>query len=86
MQIKNWDGKSIYQLRDLVREMRTNDDTRVDMTALPHADQIPDLLQPYTSYPIWACDINGNCLVGDDADSIEHAEEILDYLDLNKKN
>ena len=72
-----WTGVNIY---DLIRVMDGLSD--LDMDSLPHEDQIPTVLLPHTDYPIWACDTNNLCLVGESADEIEHADDIIEYLGL----
>ena len=48
-----------------------------ELTSLPTSDR--HNITKYASYPIWACDDEGYCLVGESADEIEHINEIIDY-------
>ncbi|WP_394155693.1 hypothetical protein [Loktanella salsilacus] len=80
--VKKWDMRSIYELLDLIVELSSSEDEHgykidveayVDMTSLPTAD-IPDDID--TSYPVWAVDLDGYALVGDQANEIETIEHI----------
>ncbi len=72
------------ELADLKARYDTNDPTEfnewaywadMNMANLPTAD-IPD--DADTSYPIWAMDNDGYCLVGEDADGIEYIDDIIE--------
>lgn len=68
--INAWDRKSVYELRDMLRDLNSltdDSDAYIDMTSLPTA-AIPDDVD--TSYPVWAIDYSGHMLVGDAADDI----------------
>ena len=80
--IKGWNKVDVKQLRNLVIELYALRDeygepldtqNYLDMASLPSAE-IPDDID--TSYPIWAMDESGSCLVGDGADQIEHLFDI----------
>lgn len=80
--IKVWNKVDVKQLRNLVTELYALRDEYgepldtqhyLDMSSLPSAE-IPDDVD--TSYPVWAMDEGGNCLVGDGADQIEHLIDI----------
>jgi len=80
--IKAWNKVDVKQLRNLVTELYALRDeygepldtqNYLDMSSLPSAE-IPDDVD--TSYPVWAMDEGGNCLVGDGADQIEHLIDI----------
>ena len=80
--IKGWNKVDVKQLRNLVTELYALRDEHgepldtqhyLDMASLPSAE-IPDDVD--TSYPVWAMDEGGNCLVGDGADQIEHLIDI----------
>ena len=80
--IKSWNKVDVKQLRNLVTELYALRDEYgepldtqhyLDMSSLPSAE-IPDDVD--TSYPIWAMDEGGSCLVGDGADQIEHLFDI----------
>ncbi len=79
----SWDGEHVAVLLGTLEDLYdAGHGDVIDMSALPWECQIPDVLKPYTHYPIWACDRHGKCLVGDGADTIEDVEEILDILNL----
>lgn len=77
--IENWDHESVEDLRDMLAELKEANECNqfmvdeIDMSNLP-SEQTPDDVD--TSYPIWAMDKRGFCLVGAAADSIEHISEI----------
>lgn len=88
-QMRDWDGNDVRALREITNEYNDLDkllgyDTRgiFDFNDLPHGDLIPEDLRGYTSYPIWACDRRGYCLVGDDMRDIDHANTIRQVYDL----
>jgi hypothetical protein len=63
----------------LLAELRSLEQTQpdeyemLDFETLPSAPTPPDVNM---EYPIWAMDIYGFCLVGEDAAAIEHLDEI----------
>lgn len=73
--IRTWDKENVIELKDAIEavfRMDENADQIIDMSDLP-TEPIPDGLE---TYPIWAMDKKGYCLVGDAADSIEHISDI----------
>ena len=66
-----WDLQDIKVLRDLIFE---SDD--VDLSALPSAIPVPELI---STYPVWAIDAKGQALVGQTTDEIEDLSSILDW-------
>jgi len=85
-QIKKWNRVNVEHLRRLVSEFQDlqtiaeNDgepfegrDYGIDWSSLPSADLPKDL---DTSYPVWAMDEAGRCLVGDGLNQIEHLTEV----------
>ena len=71
-----WDGQSI---EELAKELeRIEEDTDVNYAGLPHNKNIPDDIknQVEKDYPVWACDVNGMCIVGEQAVDIEHVDTI----------
>jgi len=48
-----------------------------NMPSLPTMPIPEDILN---EYPIWTMDFEGNCLVGDAAEDIEHINRIREYL------
>ena len=77
--IENWNRESIYELRDMLAELKEEQENNqfridyVDMADLP-SEPIPDDIG--TAYPVWAMDKHGFCLVGAAADKIEHVDSI----------
>lgn len=45
-------------------------------SSFPVAEKYNDQVNKNASYPIWACNDDGDCLVGDRADEIEHISDI----------
>jgi len=90
--IKNWDCEDVYYLRDILRDypkipdaqnyyelqIYVENEWEKISDNLPIAEEFEDIVSKYSSYPIWTCDKNGFCLVGDVADSIVHIEYIKD--------
>lgn len=77
--IGQWDGRDVKQLLlILMRLGEKHGKNNIAYHALPHEENIPKDLRPYTDYPIWACDQRGNCLVGESGDTIESFDEIRD--------
>jgi acyl-[acyl carrier protein]--UDP-N-acetylglucosamine O-acyltransferase len=81
-EIAAWDLQDVRRLRELLDELEAccddfgrpiNTDPYVDFSDLPSAP-IPDDID--TGYPVWAMDVQGYALVGDDARDIEHIDEI----------
>ena len=83
--IHNWDCENIYELGALIRDagnLLANSlaDNRLEnlidfayrLADLPTAG-IPDDID--TSYPVWACDVQGRCLVGN-LDRVQTLDEI----------
>ena len=71
-----WDGESI---EDLVQELeRIEEHADANYANLPHNKNIPEDLrdQVEKDLPIWACDRNGMCLVGKQADKVRSVEQI----------
>jgi hypothetical protein len=66
-------------IQTLLAELHTLERTQLyeydilDFEELPTAQIPPDI---DTDYPVWAMDIYGFCLVGEDAAAIEHLDEI----------
>lgn len=80
--VNNWDHNDVRELKDVLEQIpevlvsagkspRTPD--VIDYSDIP-TEQIPDDVD--TSYPIWAMDKRGFCLVGAAANSIEHIDSI----------
>jgi hypothetical protein len=78
--LQEWDHEDINDLMDLINDAETelkNEGLEpswfIDMCDLP-SEPIPDDVD--TGYPVWAMDKQGYCLVGDDATSTAHLDEI----------
>jgi len=77
--IGNWDGECI---EDLVKEIDRIEERRdPNYSSLPHSENIPEDLKPEIGkdYPIWTCDKNGRCLVGDSGSEIMTVDEIRNH-------
>jgi hypothetical protein len=82
-EIKSWDCRDVYDLRDLIAELRACCDENgdeidpraygVDFADLPSAP-IPEWVD--TSFPVWAVDVDGCALVGDLLDTVEHVDSL----------
>ena len=75
-ELGSWDGKNI---EDLIRELeRIEEKNDPNYAGLPHNNNIPEDLrqQVEKDLPIWACDLSGNCLIGDQATKIRTVEQI----------
>ena len=85
-QIKKWNRVNVEHLRRLVSEFQDLQtiaenggepfearDYGIDWSSLPSAD-LPSSLD--TSYPVWAMDESGQCLVGESLNQIEHLTEV----------
>jgi hypothetical protein len=75
-ELGSWDGQKI---EDLVQELdRIEERCDPNYAGLPHNNNIPEDLrsQVEKDLPIWACDVSGNCLVGDQADKIRNVDQI----------
>ena len=86
--IKNWDKKDIevlfnllYDAEEICQELEYEFSHEIDMSSLPVSDKFKDEVDEYSTYPIWACDDNGDCLVGESADSIENIKAIKNYYE-----
>jgi len=76
--IAYWDYDDIKNLRLMLDRLEKNalykDD--INYSSLPvHPNYLTDVDEK-AIYPIWACDKNGNCLVGDNATFFEHIDNI----------
>jgi hypothetical protein len=75
-ELGSWDGQNI---EELVKELdRIEERQDPNYAGLPHGDNIPPDLRAEIEkdLPIWACDVSGNCLVGDQADKIRDVDQI----------
>jgi hypothetical protein len=79
--IGDWDGECI---EDLVKEVdRIEEREDPNYSSLPHRENIPEdfRTQVEKDFPIWTCDKNGKCLVGDAGDGIKTIDEIRDFYE-----
>lgn len=74
--IGTWDMENIAELMDLTKDLEEQGE-HIDMTSLPVAPEFKEQVDEYSNYPIWACDIKGRCLVGNDAKDIENITDIV---------
>ncbi len=80
----NWTtNQTIQTLIDEIDELTKTMDNEeknnwwdVNGSNLPVAVKYDKIVSHNASYPIWACNDDGDCLVGDRADEIEHIEDI----------
>ncbi len=75
-ELGSWDG---VKIDDLVQELdRIEERTDPNYAGLPHGNNIPEDLRSEVAkdLPIWACDVSGNCIVGEQADKIRHVDQI----------
>lgn len=77
--IRDWDSEYVEDLRYWLRTLDEvckagglDPQAYVDMSDLG-GEPLPKDID--ASYPVWAMDVDGNMLVGGDADSIEHVDE-----------
>ena len=81
--IGDWDGECID---DLIKEIdRIEERQDPNYSSLPHSYNIPEDLKKEVGkdYPIWTCDKNGRCLVGDTGEEVKSVDEIRDHY-INK--
>lgn len=75
-EVGTWDGQNI---EDLIKELeRIEESQDPNYAGLPHNNNIPEDLrqQVEKDLPIWACDVSGNCLVGDQATKVRTVDQI----------
>jgi len=82
--VGSWDGASASELmKELtrIRKMLADEKSSQKLTPrdMPHRDQIPDDLQNFRAYPLWACDKEGTCLVGAGANRLEPVQKVLAF-------
>ena len=77
----DWDGEDIDVL---VKELdRIEESVDANYGGLPHHSNIPEDLrnQVEKDYPIWACDLKGQCLVGENANKVHSLDKIRKHYD-----
>ena len=75
-----WDGESVKELEIELDRIEEREDANYN--SLPHHYNIPKDLwdQVEKDYPVWACDKNGDCLVGDGTEMrIEKADAVREH-------
>ena len=60
--------------KDWERGMRLTE--AVDLSSLPSSEKYKDRVDRVSTYPVWACDDNGKCLVGSGDFHIQHIDDI----------
>ncbi len=79
--VGDWDGETI---EDLIKELdRVEENVDANYASLPHHNNVPEDLrdQVEKDFPIWACDRQGMCLVGDQANEVISIEKIRSHYD-----
>lgn len=74
--VGDWDGEHI---EDLVKELdRIEERVDANYSSLPHLSNLPEDLreQVEKDYPVWACDRQGMCLTGEQANKVVSVEKI----------
>ena len=71
----------IRDLKDKLKELsfygvEKRLDDFVNIRSLKVAGNYKEIVSKYSDYPLWACDFNGYCLVGNDLDKIESIDRI----------
>ena len=77
--VGDWDGEHI---EDLVKELdRIEERVDPNYSNLPHLSHLPEDLreQVEKDLPIWACDQQGMCLTGEQADLVLSADKIRQH-------
>lgn len=77
----DWDGEDIDVL---VKELdRIEESVDANYAGLPHNSNIPEDLrnQVEKDYPIWACDLKGQCLIGENANKIHSVDKIRKHYE-----
>ena len=84
-QIKTWDpeeysAEMLLRLCDEFERIKPNPEISLadwtDIKQLGCAAEYKERVDRKASYPIWACDFAGDCIVGTDEWYIEHIEDI----------
>lgn len=90
-EIKAWDpekqsAKSLLELIaefiDVCKNSNLELDECVDIKSLGVAEKYKENVLKHSDYPIWACDYDGNCLVGDKL-KIEHIDTVVANYEVN---
>ncbi len=79
--VGDWDGETI---EDLIKELdRVEENVDANYASLPHHTNVPEDLrdQVEKDFPIWACDSQGMCLVGEQANEVVSIEKIRSHYD-----
>lgn len=71
----------IRDLKETIRELsfygvEKKIEDFVDITSLHVAGNYKEIVSKYSDYPIWACDFNGWCLVGETLDEVESIDQV----------
>lgn len=77
--VNSWDRENVRELKNIIDQIaeveRDAGVSRFDISSLP-TEEIPVGLE---TYPVWACDKAGRCLVGETADEVEDMDQILEW-------
>lgn len=79
-----WNGESMQDLQvelDRIRQLLPQQapQDRLYPEGIPHRDQLPEDLQKFSAYPIWACDQVQNCLCGARANRVVSVVDVGQY-------
>ncbi len=81
--VGSWNGDDISDLQkelDRIRqEVLPGTDERLVAKDMPHREQLPEDLQSFRAYPIWACDKQENCLCGARGNRVVSVEDVRQY-------
>ncbi len=81
--VGEWDGQDVETLQAELDRIRAQNSLesgdKLVVAGIPHRDQLPDDLQKFRAYPIWACDKSNNCLCGARANRIVSVADVRQY-------
>ena len=82
--VGHWNGNDVSELKNELDRIRrdvlagsTGD--KLVVKGIPHREQLPEDLQEFRAYPIWACDKQENCLCGARANRIVPVTDVRQY-------
>ncbi|MBX2868654.1 MAG: hypothetical protein KTR18_08265 [Acidiferrobacterales bacterium] len=83
LSVGEWDGQDVEVLQAELDRIRAQNSLgtgdKLVVGGIPHRDQLPDDLQNFRAYPIWACDKANNCLCGARANRIVSVADVRQY-------
>ena len=82
--VGTWDGKNVkdleQELKRIRAQLRSEESTeRLVARQMPHRDQLPEDLHDFKAYHLWGCDVEGNILVGTNANRVEPIEKVRTF-------